>query len=82
MQSYRFVQSSLPDDCIEFYLSSDLLKEGYYHFLALWNSESAMNNFLNSPGYDFLHGAFIALGNLENQSNGLWMENKVTHKMN
>lgn len=81
-QSYRFVQSSLPDDCIEFYLSSDLLREGYYHFLALWSSEAAMNDFLHSPGYDFLQGAFITLGNLEDKSNGVWTETKLNHKMN
>jgi quinol monooxygenase YgiN len=74
-QTFRLAFGSLSVDCLEYCLSADTNKEGYYHFFSLWLNENAMKSFMNSMEFQLMNGAFHALGSVKKTFNGNVLEN-------
>ncbi|HET7002635.1 MAG TPA: hypothetical protein VFI33_15030 [Puia sp.] len=62
--TFRIGFSSLSKDCISKSLSEDCERGGVYYFFSMWSSAQTLQNFIDSPEFQLLNGAFHALGNI------------------
>ena len=75
-QTFRFVFTQLPSDCMEHDLSIDINFPGRYHFYSLWHSYNSLAVFMKSQEFQVLEGAYEALGSLDRTGYGELVENK------
>jgi hypothetical protein len=68
--TFRIGFSSLSKDCMSKSLSEDCDREGIYYFFSMWSSESTLQNFMESPEFQLLNGAFHALGSVSQHIHG------------
>ena len=75
-QTFRLAAGSMSGDCLICKLSTDISKEGYYHFFSLWVNEIALTRFNESVEYQMMNGAFHALGVVDQSYTGNLSEMK------
>jgi quinol monooxygenase YgiN len=75
-QTFRLASSSLSRDCLKHALTIDAIQPDKYHFFSVWTSETAIREFIASPEYQLLNGAFHALGSVNHVFNGRLSEKK------
>ena len=61
-QSVSFLMEHVDQQCVYYYLASDIQKVDIFHFYSLWTCKEALNNFIASEDYKALLGAFDVLG--------------------
>ncbi|GAO43964.1 hypothetical protein FPE01S_03_00030 [Flavihumibacter petaseus NBRC 106054] len=68
VQTFKLAFSQISSECLEKTLSGDCLVNGYYHFISLWPSEKALRDFMQSPEFVLIEGAFETLGTSQKTS--------------
>ena len=69
-QTYRYISTQMPLNCLEYNISKDALKDGVYHFMAYWPVLAMLKAFTASVPFVILNGAFKTLGSLYEESAG------------
>jgi len=69
-QTYRLAVTQIPRTCEEYNISKDALNEDVYYFVSYWPLLSQCQSFSQSASFIMLTGAFMALGELYENSSG------------
>lgn len=69
-QTFRYVSTQMPLNCLEYNISKDALNEGVFHFVAYWPALAMLKAFTASAPFVILNGAFKTLGLLYEESTG------------
>jgi len=75
-QTYRLAVTQIPRTCEEYNISKDALNEDVYYFVSYWPLLSQCQSFSQSASFIMLTGAFMALGELYENSSGEIIKNQ------
>lgn len=67
-QTYRVFCPEIPESCLGYFISRDVLHESVYHFISFWPFMETLEVFAQSNIYNALVGAFKTLGELRENS--------------
>lgn len=79
-QTYRYISTQMPLNCLGFNFSKDALNEGVYHFIAYWPVLKMLQSFTTSVPFVILNGAFKTLGSLYEESTGEILQLKSVYE--
>jgi len=80
-QTYRLAVTQIPRTCEEYNISKDALNEDVYYFVSYWTLSSQLHSFSQSPSFIMLTGAFMALGELYENSSGEIIKNEDSRRI-
>ncbi len=69
-QTYSLVAGQMPSTCAGYQIKRDKKNQDKYRFVSYWTSSEEVKAFRKTPAYLMLNGAFLALGELIENSEG------------